>query len=323
VRAATAINCAPLDGLCNWDPLIVVGRAPEPGSMPPITTFLTVTDDYFATMGIQRVAGRLFDTGDFEHGKVAVVDERLVQLYFPGEDPLGRRVQRVFENDEFTIIGVVRHVAARSLTDSSPPAEMYMPLQRTPAVAGPGGVMPVGRMMTYIVRTERPPEDLLHGVRAELAALNPNIAMARVGTLEQTLAQARAPMAFTLVLLGIAGGVALVLGLIGIYGVITYAVAQRTGEIGVRMALGARPRDVAAMVLRQGGLVTLIGIIIGVGGAFVSTRLLRALLFGISPTDPLSYAAVTTGLLAVALFACWVPARRAARLDPLTALRSD
>jgi predicted lysophospholipase L1 biosynthesis ABC-type transport system permease subunit len=265
------------------------------------------------------VSGRLFEHSDFENGAVTVIDERLAQLYFPGEDPVGKRVTTFFSNDPFTIIGVVRHTAARSLSDGDPPPEMYMPLLLTPADDAP----PVGRNTTYVVRTTTPPLDITVLIRRAIEQMSPNVAMARIGTLEQTLQTARAPAAFIMTLLVIAGVVGLVLAVIGIYGGITYTVAQRTAEIGVRVAMGARPRDVISMVLQQGGSAAIIGVFAGIMGALAASRLMGALLFGVSPTDPLIYAIVTSGLFAIALFACWVPARRAARLDPLQALRAE
>ncbi|MGH7574232.1 MAG: ABC transporter permease [Longimicrobiales bacterium] len=321
VRSAGVTTCPPLEGLCNWDPLIVVGRPEEPGRIPPITNFINVGEDYFDVLGVRRVAGRVFEAADFDHGGTAVIDERLARLYFPNENPIGKRVAHVaFSDQEFTIIGVVRHVAARSLSDSDPPPEIYMPLLRGPDHEN---ARPVGFTASFIVRSATPPLELAPAIRREIAQLSPNVAMARVRTLESTLAEARAPMAFNLVLLGTASAVALVLGLVGIYGVIAYAVAQRTGEIGVRMALGARPRDIAGMVMAQGGAVAIVGVVVGILAALAVSDVMRSLLFGVSPVDPLTYSAVAAGLLAVALIACWMPARRAARLDPTTALRSD
>jgi ABC-type antimicrobial peptide transport system permease subunit len=177
--------------------------------------------------------------------------------------------------------------------------------------------------MAYIVRTSVSPISLAPTIQRVIAQMSPDVAMARIRTLDGTLREARAPAAFTATLLAIAGGVGLVLAVIGIYGVITYAVTRRTAEIGVRMALGARPRDVAAMVLRQGATVAVAGLFVGLGGALVAGRLLTSILFGVSPADPATYTVVSASLLVVAMLACWVPARRAARLDPLRALRAE
>jgi ABC-type antimicrobial peptide transport system permease subunit len=160
-------------------------------------------------------------------------------------------------------------------------------------------------------------------VREVLAQLDDAIPMGRITTLEDMLARDRGPMAFTMVLIVIAGASALALGLVGIYGVISYAVSQRTGEIGVRIALGAQPGDVSRMILRQGTFVATSGLVVGLVGAVTASRFMEALLFQMSPTDPATYASVAAGLLVVSLLACWLPARRAARLDPVRALRSE
>jgi predicted permease len=323
VTGVAITTCPPLQGNCWGDPLAVDGRAQVPGQVPPIVSIRTVMAGYFQTMRIRHVAGRLFEPDDFEPGRaVAVIDERLAQLYFPGEDPLGKRVSPEFfetgPNSWFTIVGVVSHVATNSLSDPNPPPQLYVPVRRLDTA-----LVPVPQNVAYIVRTETPPLGALPALRRTVEELDPNVALARVGTLESVVAQARAPMAFLMNLLAFAGGAALILGLIGIYGVITYAVAQRTGEIGVRIALGARPRDVALLILRQAGTVTVVGVALGLAGAFAATRLMRALLFGITPTDPTTFAGVAISLLAIALLACWLPARRAARLDPIAALRAD
>src|SRR5690606_23935737 len=164
--------------------------------------------------------------------------------------------------------------------------------------------------------------ELVPAIRRTIAEIDSNVPIALATTLEAMLAEDRAPMAFTMTLIAIAAAVALLLGVVGIYGVISYVVAQRASEIGVRLALGARPADVSGMVLRQGALTAGAGLILGLLAAAAGTRLLGSILYGVSATDPLTYALVATVLLAVALGACWVPARRAARLDPAEALRN-
>ena len=177
--------------------------------------------------------------------------------------------------------------------------------------------------MSYVVRSATPPLGLLPSVRRAIDAIDRNLALADVRTLQDTLDRASAQMAFTMVLLAIAAGVALMLGVIGIYGVMSYIVSQRTGEIGVRLALGAEPGSVAGMIVRQGGVVALAGIAVGLAAAFAGSRLIESLLYDVSPRDPGVFAATTLILLGVALLACWLPARRAARLSPLEALRVE
>jgi ABC-type antimicrobial peptide transport system permease subunit len=177
--------------------------------------------------------------------------------------------------------------------------------------------------MGFIVRTATPPLGLVPSVRRAIDAIDKNLALAQVRTLEDTLDRASSQMAFTMVLLAIAAGVALLLGVIGIYGVMSYIVTQRTGEIGVRLALGADPRSVARMIVRQGGVVALAGVTIGLAAALAGSRLIESLLYGVSPRDPGVFGVTTLLLLGVALLACWLPARRAARLSPLEALRTE
>ena len=177
--------------------------------------------------------------------------------------------------------------------------------------------------MSYVVRAALEPAALTEPVRRVIGELDANLALAQVRTLQDILDRAAAQMAFTMVLIVIAASVALLLGVIGIYGVMSYIVAQRTGEIGVRLALGAAPAGVARMIVRQGGFVALAGVFVGLAIAFAGSRLIESLLYGVSPRDPGVFTATTLILLGVALLACWLPARRAARLSPLEALRTD
>jgi putative ABC transport system permease protein len=177
--------------------------------------------------------------------------------------------------------------------------------------------------MSYVVRTTGDPADLAGASRAAVESVDANLALAQVRTMQEIVDRSGDQMLFTMVLLGIAAAVALVLGAIGIYGVVSYIAAQRTGEIGLRLALGAEPSGVAAMILRQSAAVTMIGIAIGLAAALAGGRLIEALLYNVSPRDPVIIGVVTLLLTVIALVACWLPARRAARLSPHDALRSD
>jgi ABC-type antimicrobial peptide transport system permease subunit len=177
--------------------------------------------------------------------------------------------------------------------------------------------------MNYVLRLTSLPSGLMSSVRTAIDTVDPRLALARVSTLEERLENASAPMAFTMVLLAVAAVVALMMGLIGIYGVVSYIVTQRTNEIGVRLALGAEPGGVTAMIVRQGGLVALAGIAIGLGVALASSRLIESLLYDVSPHDPAVLAATTLLLFGVVILACWIPASRAARINPADALRLD
>jgi len=233
----------------------------------------------------------------------------------PGENP----------NLWLTIVGVVSKTPTRVLADSDPIAQLYMPM----SIAG-GPDFPVSSLvgpdvsvMSYVVRSATSRAGLVSSVRRAIDTVDAKLAIAQVRTLESILDSASAQMAFTMVLIAIAAGVALTLGVIGIYGVMSYIVTQRTGEIGVRLALGAQSASVAGMIVRQGGLVALAGVAVGLVTAVAGSRVIESLLYGVSPRDPSVFSAATLLLLGVALVACWLPARRAERLSPLEALRTE
>jgi putative ABC transport system permease protein len=285
-------------------------------------------------MRIRLIRGRSIDRGDVErHEPVVVVDEVFADRFFPNQNPIGERVAsnrppaKPGEEPNFTwltIVGVVSKTPTRVLADPNPTAQVYMPM----SIAG-GPDFPLSSLvgpdiavMTYVVRSAIPPAALMASVRRAVDAVDPKLAIARVQTLQNILDDASAPMEYTMALIAIAAGVALILGVIGIYGVMSYIVTQRTGEIGVRLALGAEPGSVAAMIVRQGAVVTLTGVMVGLVAAFAGSRLIESLLYGVSSRDPGVFAATTLILLGVALAACWLPARRASRLNPLQALRA-
>jgi putative ABC transport system permease protein len=220
-------------------------------------------------------------------------------------------------------VGVVSNTPTRALAEADPLAQVYMPM----SIAGGPDIQalvgPSVSVMSYVVRSTTPPFGLLEAVRRAIDTVDLKLAAAQVHTLRDILHRASGQMAFTMVLIVIAGAVSLLLGVIGIYGVMSYIVGQRTGEIGVRLALGADPGHVASMIIRQGGLVAFAGVIVGLGLAYAGSRLIASLLYGVSARDPVVFAATTVLLLTVALVACWLPARRGARLSPLEALRAE
>ena len=310
----------------------VEGRIIPEGAIPVPVGFLAVAGGYFDTMGTPVVRGRGIDRGDVErHELVAVVNEAFVRVYFPNQDPIGARVGRgtgPVNSDWLTIVGVVADMPLDELPDATPAAafpEIFMPMsisgpQEAPDKAANG---PPVDAMSYVVRSAMSPLGLPASVRSAIDAVDRNLAISQVRTLEDLVDGASAQMAFTMVLLAIAASVALLLGLVGIYGVVSYIVSQRTNEIGVRLALGAEPRGVSAMIVRQGGLVALAGIAAGLGAALAGSRLIESLLYDVSPRDPVVFVATALTLLGVALLACWLPARRAARVSPVEALRAD
>jgi predicted lysophospholipase L1 biosynthesis ABC-type transport system permease subunit len=282
-------------------------------------------------MGLLR--GRTIDRGDVERREpIVVVNKALADAFFPGQDPVGRRVRSSTPPNStlpippwLTIIGVVSNTPTIALAEPAPMPQLYMPMSIAggPDIPREALIGPPVTTMNYVVRSATPPSSLVAAVRNEIDDVDPNLAMAQVRTLQEIVDRASDQTSFTMVLLAIAAAAAVMLGAIGIYGVVSYIVTQRTGEIGVRLAMGAEPGSVAAMILRQGGAVTLVGVIVGLIAALGGSRLIESLLYGVSARDPIVFVVTTLFLLGVALLACWLPARRAARLTPLEALRTE
>jgi ABC-type antimicrobial peptide transport system permease subunit len=200
---------------------------------------------------------------------------------------------------------------------------MPMSIAGGPEIPAQALVGPDVSTLSYVVRTATPPAGMVAVVRSAIAQIDPDVALADVRSLQSIVERSAEQTAFTMVLIAIAASVALLLGMIGIYGVMSYIVSQRTGEIGVRLALGAEPGSVAGMIVRQGGLVALVGIAVGLATALAGSRLMASLLYGVSSRDPGVFAGAAAALLTIAMLACWLPARRAAAVDPLVALRSE
>ncbi len=335
VTAASASTCLPLAGACYGNTMRVEGSTLSPGTIPPLAAFRAVAAGFFDAMGMRLIRGRGITRDDIERGeRVAVVDDLIAKRYFSDRDPIGERVasnrppSRPGELPAFdwlTIVGVVASTPVRTLADLHPLGQVYMPMSIAGGPEIPAALLagPDVSVMSYVVRYAGPSSDLLMSVRHAIDSIDSNLAIAQVRTLQDILDRAAGQMAFTMVLLAIAAAVALMLGVIGIYGVMSYIVTQRTAEIGVRLALGAEPGSVSAQIVRQGGLVALAGVAVGLAAALAGSRVIASLLYGVSPRDPAVFAATTLTLLAVALVACWLPARRAARLSPLEALRTD
>jgi predicted permease len=334
VTAVAAATCLPLAGGCFGNTVVVEGRAGQPGSIPPIALFRAIAGGYFEAMGIRLLRGRVIDRGDVERGEPAVVvNEAFAKVFFPDQNPIGQRVASnraparsgLTNLTLLTIVGVVANTPTRALAEPSPAPLLYMPMSIAGGPDFPASslVGPNISVMSYVVRSRVPVSGLMPSVRGAVSAMDPELALAQVGTLQDTLDRASAQMAFTMVLLAIAAGVALMLGVIGIYGVMSYVVTQRTAEIGVRLALGAEPAEVSSMIVRQGGLVALTGLAVGLAAALAGSRLIESLLFGVSPRDLGVFGSMPLILFGIALLACWLPARRAAQLNPLDALRMD
>jgi predicted permease len=295
--------------------------------------FRAVAGRYLETAGIRLIRGRTITQSDVDRREpVVVIDEALAAMYFPGQDPIGKRVRsgapanpKMPAPPWLEIVGLVANTPTTTLT-APPLPQMYMPMSIAggPDIPASALLGPDITRMSYVVRSSHDDAAQLAGaVRAAAETVDADLALAQVRTLQEVVDHAGDQMLFTMVLLGMAACVALLLGAIGIYGVVSYIAAQRTGEIGVRLALGAEPSGVAALILRQSAGVTMIGVGLGLAGALAGGRLIEALLYNVSPRDPAVIGTVTLLLTAIALLACWLPARRAARLSPLEALRTD
>jgi len=284
----------------------------------PTADFFTTGVEYFKTMGIPIIKGRDFDDRD-KHGStpVVIVTEKFAREYFPNEEAVGKRIRpgiSTYDDEDTTmreIIGVVGDVRNRSLS-TDPPAAYYVPQTQIPFT-----------QLVGVVKTSNEPRSLISAVTKEVAALDQDVPLFAAKSMEEYLSASVAAPRFSTTLLSIFAAVALVLTVVGLYGVMSYSVAQRTNEIGIRMALGAQSRDVLLMIVKQGSLLILLGLGIGLAGAFLFTRLITSLLFGVTAKDPFTFAAVAVLLAIVALLACYVPALRATKVDPMDALRCE
>jgi putative ABC transport system permease protein len=311
-----------------------VTRLPLMSSLNNVTTFLTIEDrpvpvgerpeidfrraspGYFQAMGIPLLSGRLITEQDIANNSgYVLINEVMARRFWPGEDPVGKRISTATSTGQqtqwSTIVGVVGSVRHLGL-DVEPRPEIYYHTSSVP---------PFGPVL--VVRTTGDPLRLISGVRAKIREIDPNLPIARVSSMEQLVAQSVAQRRFGMFLLGMFALFAVLLAGVGIYGVMSYSVSQRTQEIGVRMALGARSNDVLRMIVGHGMSLTLFGVGIGLAGAFALTRLMTRLLFQVTPTDALTFASVSLAVIVVALLACYVPAHRATKVDPLVALRDE
>jgi putative ABC transport system permease protein len=317
VRATALITGLPLTGWDAVEEVEIVGRSVM-ASEKPAVGYRVISDDYFATMGIPLLRGRAFGGQDHDqaHGPaqgVAIINEAMAKALWPGSDPLASRIRLAGEagDREREIVGVVRNVRSRGL-NRPPRPEVYVPLHQAPAPS-----------IALVVRTANDPSLLAGDVQRQIAALDPALAAGDVQPFERLLARRIAPFRVTTGMLVAFALLALLLAGLGIYGVISFAVARRTQEIGIRVALGAQRSDVLGLIVSQGLRLALIGLGIGLAGALALTRAMASILFGVSPTDPATLAAAASLLAAVALLASYLPARHAAGLDPLISLRSE
>jgi putative ABC transport system permease protein len=315
VQAAGIVSELPLSGQEN-DTFFTIEGKPQVafGSLENDANIRIVSPDYFRAIGVPLIKGRLFtDRDKTEAAKVIIVNERFVSRYLPGEDPIGKRLTidfgKPWTGEIAGVIGSIRH---SSLAQQEPSAEMYVNYAQTPPFA-----------MNLVVRAAGDPAHLTNAIRRELQSLDKDVPIYNVKTMEQRFSESAAQPRFRTLLLGLFALVALILASIGIYGVISYSVAQRTHEIGLRVALGAQTGDVLRLVIGQGIRLVIIGAALGLVGAIAVTRLMSSLLFGVTATDPMTFAGVSFLLGTVALLACYLPARRAMKVDPMIALRYE
>jgi putative ABC transport system permease protein len=315
VRAAGLCQVVPFSGGGDGGEFTVEGREPGPDDPVQVTWYRLVTPDYFAAMGIPILSGRPFLNSDTEHSlRVAIVDEKMVRTYWPDEDPIGKRIRigrASGGNPWLTVVGVVASVKNRDL-DEDARFYLYQPFAQSSS------------RETYLaLRATSDPEKLIPAMRQLVSELDPQLPLYEVTTMEQAVARSLVTKRLTNLLLAGFASTALLLAIVGIYGVMSLNVSSRVNEFGIRMALGAQPVDVLKLVVGQGMMLTLTGVVAGLATAFALTRLMAGLLFGVSPTDPVTFALVALLIAAAALLACYIPARRATKVDPMVALRCE
>jgi putative ABC transport system permease protein len=317
------VSSLPLSGAVESGNFFIDGRPRPPAGEAPNADYAVVSGDYFAAMDIRLLGGRSFDGRDRSDAPgVVIVNRELARRYFPGVSPVGQRIRTGFDFSNGAapreIIGVVENVKQSALDAETRPAA-YVPASQMPYP-----------FMSIVVRaacardtSTCDPNAMLPAVRKELASFDGTLALADVRPLSSVFADSIARQRFSMAVLGVFAALALLLALVGLYGVIALSVGQRRREIGVRMALGAQPRDVLSMVLGEGMRVTLLGVVIGLAGALGLTRVLRSLLFDMSTADPRFFGAAAILVAAVALIATYIPARRALGVDATSALRDS
>ena len=315
VESVGGASILPLSGAISWGSITIEGYDPASGQSAIQADRRFASVGYFETMQIPLIRGRFFSEQDTKDSmKVVIIDENMARTYWPGEDPIGKRLKpgRADSTSPWmTVVGVVANVKQYAL-DTDSRVAIYAPHEQV--LAG---------QMFVAVRTAGDPRGVIGAVSQEARAIDPNVPIFDVKTMEQRLFESLARRRFAMLALGLFAGVAMLLAAIGIYGVMSYTVAQRTREIGIRMALGSSTRQVLRLIVGHGMTLAGIGVVSGLAGALAVTRLMSSLLFGVTSTDPLTYALISLVLAGVALGACLVPARRATRVDPMVALRYE
>jgi predicted permease len=322
VSSAGIGTVIPMSGGGWHDPIFVEGRTYTEGQLPPLSRFKFISPGFLGTLGTPLIAGRdLTWTDAYSKIPVALVSENIAREYWRDPaDALGKRIRVGSKDDWREIVGVVANVHDDGV-NQKPPTSVYWPLLMGHFEAND---VSVRREVAFAIRSSRAgSEAFLKNIREAVWSVNPNLPLAEVRTLDYYYGKSLARTSFTLIMLGVAGSMALLLGVVGIYGVIAYSVSQRRREIGIRMALGAQQQKLTRMFVQHGLLLTGIGVACGLLAAIVSMRLLSSLLFNVRPVDPVTYAAASIGLATTAWLASYVPSRRAATVDPVEALRAE
>jgi putative ABC transport system permease protein len=313
VTGSGGVSTLPMSQYFAWGPITVEGRTPPPGESFINADQRVATSRYFDAMGIPLVRGRFFDDHDTGQGmRAVIIDDHMAQQLWPNEDPVGKRIRYGDLNSESpweTIVGVVGRVKQYGL-DADARIAFYRPHTQS-----------VARTLYIVVRSDGDPATLAGLVTKEIRALDPDLPLSNVRTMSSRIEESLVRRRFSMILLGLFAGLAFVLAAIGIYGVMAYLVSQAAREMGIRIALGATPAAILGLVLRQGLIIAALGITVGIAAAMALTRLMQGLLFGIQPADPTTFAVTSLALGVTALAACYFPARRAARTDPVAAMR--
>ena len=309
VTAAGAVNILPLGEEQGISTSVDVPGKPRRDDERWFAQFLTVTPGYFQAMGMPLLRGRDFTAGDDSTTRAVVINQTMAQAIWPGEDPLGRQLEGV--GGMRTVVGVVGDARTKSITDK-PDMQTYLPMRESAQSYG-----------AIIVRGDAPAPVLMARIRDAVRAIDPTQPVYNVRRMDEVVSASVAPQRTNTLLITTFGALALVLAGLGVYGVLAYGVARRTREIGIRVALGARLADVVSLVLRQGATIGAIGVVLGLGASLALSRLIESLLYGVKPHDTAVFVAAPVVVFTLALLAAWVPARRAARVDPMRALRAE
>jgi predicted permease len=324
VASSAFASSVPMEGVeFNWDGIRPEGQATAPGDIPPLRMFKYVSPGFFQALGTKLAAGRdLSWTDVYDHRRVALLSENLArELWGSPEAAVGKRFRYILNSPWHEVIGVVQDVRENGV-QAPAPAVVYWPTLTTD-MFGPGPLN-ARRFVTFAVRSDRAgTESFLNEVRQTVWSVDANLPIAFLRTMDEIYSRSLARTSFTLVMLAIAGAMALVLGIVGIYGVIAYSVSQRRREIGIRVALGAQPAQVRAMFVRHGLALACIGLLVGLGAAAALTRLMSSVLFGVQPLDPATFVAMPGLLALAAVLASYLPARRASRVDPVETLAAE